>query len=446
MEKSVPFDLTAERATLGSILLEREAIIAIADTLTPEDFYLEKHGTVYAAMLACYERRVPPDLATVAGELRRREQIDLVGGLTFLGEVLAEVPTAVHVAYYAENVRRAATLRRLIEAGGTIAALGYREDAELDEVLSLAEARLEGVRGRTANTSYVPISQAVNELFTAMERRQEHRGEPTGVITRFTGLDRLTGGLQKGDLIVVGARPSQGKTALELSITYNVAHHAGEGVGVFSMEMGRDQLTQRMLAMHTGLDLQRIRVGDLSQDEMALAFEGMGHLGELPIYLDDTPALSMSGLRYRARRMCAQQKIALLCVDYLQLMTGSGRGENRVQEVAEISRGLKQLARELDVPVLALSQLSRNVDQRPNHVPVLSDFRESGAIEQDCDIAIGLYRDETYDKDSDRKGIVDLHVLKHRNGPLGVIPLHFEGRTTQFQNLEQYRAREGYEG
>ncbi|NNJ12185.1 replicative DNA helicase [Chloroflexales bacterium ZM16-3] len=444
MDKSVPFDLTAERATLGSILLDREAIIAVAETLAPEDFYLEKHGTVYAAMLACYAQRVPPDLATVAGELRRREQIDLVGGLTFLGEVLGEVPTAVHIEYYAANVRRAATLRRLIEAGGTIAALGYREDDDLDAVLSQAEARLEGVRGRTADTGYVPIGQAVNELFTAMERRQEQRGEPTGVITGFTDLDTLTGGLQKGDLIVVGARPSQGKTALELSIAYNVAHHTGEGVGVFSMEMGRDQLTQRMLSMHTGLALQRIRVGDLGQDELTLAFAGMGRLSELPIYIDDTPALSISGLRSRARRMCAQRQVSLLCVDYLQLMTGSGRGENRVQEVAEISRGLKQLARELNVPVLALSQLSRNVDQRPSHVPVLSDFRESGAIEQDSDIAIGLYREETYDKDSERKGIVDLHVLKHRNGPLGMIALRFAGRTTQFQNLERYRAPVGY--
>nr|WP_255604429.1 replicative DNA helicase [Oscillochloris sp. ZM17-4] len=436
--------MTAERVTLGSVLLDREAIIAVADTLTPDDFYLEKHAQVYTAMLACYAQRVPPDLATVGSELRRQERLDLVGGLSFLGELLAEVPTAVHIAYYAEHVRRAATLRRLIEAGGTIAALGYREDADLDDVISQAEARLEGVRGRTADTGYVPISQAVNELFAAMEHRQEHRGEPTGVITRFTELDTLTGGLQKGDLIVVGARPSQGKTALELSIAYNVAHHAGEGVGIFSMEMGRDQLTQRMLSMHTGLSLQRIRVGDLSQEEMTLAFEGMGRLSELPIYIDDTPALSISGLRSRARRMCAQRQVSLLCVDYLQLMTGGGRGENRVQEVAEISRGLKQLARELNVPVLALSQLSRNVDQRPSHVPVLSDFRESGAIEQDSDIAIGLYRDETYDKDTDKRGIVELHVLKHRNGPLKTIPLRFEGRTTQFQNLERYRVPVGY--
>jgi replicative DNA helicase len=439
MDKSVPFDLAAERATLGALLLEREAIIAVASQLTPDDFYLEKHAQIFAAMLACYEQRVPTDLTTVAAELRRREQLELTGGLAFLGELLGEVPTAVHIQYYAEHVRHTASLRRLIEAGGRISALGYRADAGLDDVLGQAEAALEAVRGRTAATSYTTLGHAVNVLFSTLERHQEQRGEPSGVRTGFGDLDALTGGLQPGDLGVVGARPSQGKTALELSIAYHVAHAEGLGVGVFSLEMGSDQLTQRLLALHTGLELQRIRAGDLSEAELDRAFDGMGHLSALPIYIDDAPALSMSALRHRARRMCAEQSIALLCLDYLQLMSGNGRVENRVQEVAEISRGLKQLARELKIPVLALSQLSRNVDQRPNHVPVLSDFRESGAIEQDCDIAIGLYREETYDKETANRGLVELHVLKHRNGPLGMIPLRFEGRTTRFQNLERRR-------
>ncbi|NTW01901.1 MAG: replicative DNA helicase [Oscillochloris sp.] len=439
MEKSVPFDLVAERSTLGSLLLDREAIIAVANQLTSDDFYLEKHAVIFAAMLACYEQRIPSDLTTVAAELRRSEQLDLVGGLTYLGALLNEVPTAVHVIFYAEHVRRTATLRRLIEAGGRISALGYCEDEQLDSVISQAEAVLESVRGQTAPTGYTSLGQAVNALFTTLERRQAQRGEPVGVRTGFTDLDTLTGGLQNGDLIVVGARPSQGKTALEISLAYHVAHLERLGVGIFSLEMGSDQLTQRLLALHTGLDLQRLRVGDLTEAELNLAFDGMGHLSALPIYIDDTPGLSMSALRYRARRMCAEQDIGLLCIDYLQLMSGNGRVENRVQEVAEISRGLKQLARELNIPVLALSQLSRGVDQRPNHVPILSDFRESGAIEQDCDIAIGLFREETYDKETENRGIVELHVLKHRNGPLGMIPLRFEGRTTRFQNLERYR-------
>jgi replicative DNA helicase len=264
-----------------------------------------------------------------------------------------------------------------------------------------------------------------------------------GVPTGYTDLDELTGGLQPSDLIILAARPSVGKTSLALSLAYNVAFQSNSTVGVFSLEMSRDQLVQRMLSMHTGIDMQRLRTGNLRGDELNLALEGMGVLSEIPIYIEDTPGLSINEVRSKARRLHAEAGVDLLMIDYLQLMSGK-RSDNRVQEVSEISRGLKALARELNVPVIALSQLSRAVEGRQSHVPMLSDLRESGSIEQDADIVMFIYREELYDKETEKKGIAEIHMAKHRNGPLGVIPLRFEARTTRFQNLERYRAPEGY--
>ncbi|RRR72091.1 MAG: replicative DNA helicase [Candidatus Viridilinea halotolerans] len=443
MERSVPYDLQAERATLGAMLLEREAIIAVAAWLFPEFFYLEKHALIYEAMLACYNRREPPDLATVAAELRRQERLDLVGGVAFLSELLTEVPTAVHVEYYARNVERTAVLRRLIEAGGRIAAMGYNQAEELDATLDKAETELFAVSHRRSTQDFVPISQIVNTLFTQIEALQERRGEVAGVATGYHELDALTGGLQNSDMIILAARPSAGKTSLALSLAYNVAMINRATVGIFSLEMSRDQLVQRILAMHTGIDMQRLRTGNLRGDELNLAFEGMGVLSEMPIYIEDTPGLSITEVRSKARRLAAEAGCSLLVIDYLQLMSGR-RNDNRVNEVGEISRGLKALARELNVPVIALSQLSRAVEGRQSHVPMLSDLRESGSIEQDADIVMFIYREELYDKETDKKGIAEIHIAKHRNGPLGIVPLHFEARTTRFQNLERYRAPEGF--
>ncbi|MCX7789179.1 MAG: replicative DNA helicase, partial [Chloroflexaceae bacterium] len=416
MDRSVPFDLQAERATLGAILLERDAIVTIAPWLPSEYFYLEKHALIYEAMLACYNRREPPDLATVAAELRRQERLELVGGLGYLSDLAAEVPTAVHIEYYARIVERTAVLRRLIEAGGKIAAMGYDETADLDETLDRAEAELFNVSQRRSNQDFVAIGQVVNQLFTQIESLQERRGEVAGVATGYPDLDGITGGLQPSDLIILAARPSVGKTSLALSLAYNVAFLSNATVGIFSLEMSRDQLVQRVLAMHTGIDMQRLRTGNLRGDELNLAFEGMGVLPELPIYIEDTPGLSITEVRSRARRLAAEVGVDLLMIDYLQLMSGR-RSDNRVQEVSEISRGLKSLARELNVPVIALSQLSRAVEGRQSHVPMLSDLRESGSIEQDADIVMFIYREELYDKDTDKKGIAEIHIAKHRNGP-----------------------------
>lgn len=437
--RPVPFDLQAERATLGSLLLERDAIVAVAAWLEAEQFYLEKHAMVYEAALACYNRREPPDLTTVAAELRRVERLDLVGGLAFLGELAAEVPTAVHVEYYAKVVERTAIFRRLIEAGGKISAIGYEELEEAEDALDRAQAELLNVSQRRSKREFVPIGAIINTLFDRIDLQQAERGDVYGVPTGYHDMDALTGGLQPSDLIILAARPSQGKTSLALSLAYNVAYLAHQTVGVFSLEMSRDQLVHRILAMHTGIDMQRLRLGNLRSDELSLALDGMGALSEVPIYIEDTPGLSIYEVRAKARRLKAEAGLDLLMIDYLQLMSGR-RAENRVQEVSEISRGLKALARELNVPVIALSQLSRAVEGRQSHVPMLSDLRESGSLEQDADIVMFIYREETYDKDTDKKGVAEIHFAKHRNGPLGVIPLRFEARTTRFQNLARFDA------
>jgi replicative DNA helicase len=443
MDRNVPFDIQAERATLGSVLLDREAIITIAAWLAPEHFYLEKHSWVYEAVMACYGRRVPPDMATVSDELRRAERLDLVGGIAFLGELVSEVPTAVHVEYYARTVERTAVRRKLIETGGKIVALGYAEQEDLETTLDKAEAELFAVSQRRSDQDFVHIGQIVNTLFTQIETLQERRGEVVGVPTGYNDLDAITGGLQPSDLIILAARPGTGKTSLALSIAYNVTLVANQIVGVFSLEMSREQLVQRVLSMHTDIDMQRMRTGNVRGEELSRMMEGMGVLSEIPLYIEDTPGLSITEVRSKARRLHAEAGLNLLVIDYLQLMSGR-RNDSRVNEVGEISRGLKALARELNVPVIALSQLSRAVEGRTSHVPMLSDLRESGSIEQDADIVMFIYREELYDKETDKKGIAEIHIAKHRNGPLGVIPLRFEPSTTRFQNLERYRAPEGY--
>lgn len=434
--RPLPADINAERMTLGAILLERDAIIAVAPWLAAECFYLEKHAWVYEAMLACYNRRVPPDLSTVADELRRRERLDLVGGIAFLGELSAEVPSAVHVDYYARIVERTAMLRRLIEAGGKISALGYDERTDLETTLGRAEAELYAIAQRRSEQDFVHIGEIADTLFNQIRTAQERDDDVSGVPSGYDEIDEITGGLQPSDLIILAARPSVGKTALALSLAYNTLFQAGASVGIFSLEMSREQLVQRLLAMHTGIDTKRLRTGSLREAELVQVMEGLARLSELPLYIEDTPGLSISEVRAKARRLHAQAGLDLLLVDYLQLMQGP-RAENRVQEVSEIARGLKNLARELDIPVLALSQLSRAVEGRSSRVPLLSDLRESGELEQAADIVMFIYREELYDRETDKPGIAEIHIAKHRNGPLGVVPLRFDANTTRFRNLEQ---------
>ncbi len=442
VERPVPYDLGAEEAVLGSLLLDRDAVIKIAPFLRPEDFYREAHGWIYGAVLDLYARREPPDPVTLAAELERSGKLENIGGYSYLVKLVNSTPTAVHIEYYAHIVERAAVLRHLISAGGEIAALGYSEEKETSDVLDKAEQILFSISQRTATKDFASIEQVLNEYYDRIETIQHSPGSVVGVSTGFHDLDEVTGGLQKSDLIIMAARPGVGKTSLSLGIAHNAAAR-GSRVGVFSLEMSREQLVQRLLAVETGVDSQRLRLGYLNDEEWQNVSDAIGRLAQMPIYIDDSAGLTIHEIRSKSRRLEAEVGVDLLIIDYLQLMTGTSRRDgNRVQEVSEISRGLKVLARELNIPVVACAQLSRAVESRTNHVPMLSDLRESGSIEQDADIVMFIHREEMYNPETEKKGIAEVHIAKHRNGPLTTIPLRFFNRTTKFADLEVYRQEE----
>ena len=430
-DRSVPADIQAERDVLGSILLEREAILAVSDTLHADDFYLEKHALIFQAMLACLAERVPPDISTVATQLRRQAQLDIVGGITFLGGLLDEVPTAVHVGYYAQAVAASALRRRLIQAGGIIVALGYDEEPTVDVTLDLAEQTLFAVSQTKRGEDFVPMRTVIGQYFDESQQSDEARLSPTGLLD----LDqKLGGGFRPGQLVLLAARPSMGKTGMALSIAYAMACR-DQRVGVVSLEMGRSELTERLLAMHTGMNTQQ--VGPLARRGDERVIEAMGVLAEWPLAIEDRAGLTVMDVRSKARRLAAVAPLDLLIVDYLQLLDGGdSREQNRNEEVSRISRQLKLLARELQCPVLALSQLSREVEKRASKIPQLSDLRDSGSLEQDADIVLFIYRADAYaEKDTVRTGIAEIVVAKHRNGPVGTVPLRFDATTTRFQNL-----------
>jgi replicative DNA helicase len=389
-----PHNLEAEQAVLGSILLNRDAIVAVASWLQAEYFYMQRHAQIYEAMLTCYNARVPPDIRTVSEELRRRDRLEGVGGVVYLAQLVDQVPTSYHVEYYARIVERTALLRKLIEAGGKIAALGYDEKDDLDITLDRAEQTLFEVSQRRNAQDFVHIGQVIDAYYEQINYLQEHRGEVVGVPTGYRDLDQITGGLQRSDLIILAARPGVGKSSLCMSLAYNVALMHQGTVGVFSLEMSRDQLVQRLLSMETQIDTHRLRMGHLREDEMERVISAMGRLAAAPIYIEDTAGLSITEVRSKSRRLQSQAGVDLLIIDYLQLMQGR-RTDNRVQEVSEISRGLKALAREINVPVIALSQLSRAVEGRTSHVPMLSDLRESGCLAGETLVYLpdeGVYR------------------------------------------------------
>jgi replicative DNA helicase len=438
IDRLPPHNLEAEQSMLGSLLIDRDAIIRVASALKADDFYSSANGAIFQAIVDLYNKREPTDLVTLTDELNRRDRLNQVGGVAYLSSLLNVVPTSVHVEFYGKIVERTATLRRLINAGTSIVGIGYNEDGDIEDALDRAERTLFDVSQRRTTRDFVPIAEVLDRFFDQIDYLQQNRGELVGVGTGYTDLDKLTGGLQRSDLIIVAARPSVGKTSFALGIAHGAALMHGKTVGLFSLEMSAEQLVQRLLSMETGVDSHRLRLGQIDDNDWDRISRAFGRLGEAKIFIDDSAGVSIMDLRSKARRLQAEHGLDLLVIDYLQLMSGRG-SENRVQEISEISRGLKGIARELNIPVVALSQLSRAVETRADHHPMLSDLRESGSIEQDADIVMFIYRDEIYNPDTERKGIAEIIVAKHRNGPVDTVNLRFFDRTARFSDLELYR-------
>jgi len=435
LERTVPHNIEAEESVLGSLLIDPEALFRVASFLKPEDFYLRKNGWIYEAILTLHERRLPIDFVTLCTELEAREQLEEVGGAAYITQLVNTVPSAINVEAYGHLVEHTAVRRRLIGAAGDIVQLAYREEQVIEEVIDRSEQALFSISQRRLTRELTPIQDVVRSYYDRIEYLHAHRGEPLGVLTGFTDLDRLLGGLQRSDLIIVAARPGVGKTSLCLSFARHAAR-SGKHVALFSLEMSAEQLVQRIVSAETGIDAQRLRLAELQENEWPLFVQATGVISELPVFIDDTPSLSALQLRTKARRIHAEYGLDLIVVDYLQLMTGDVRVENRVQEVSYISRMLKGLARELDTPVVAASQLSRAVEQRADKRPVLSDLRESGSLEQDADVVMFIYREEMYQPQTEKQHIADVIVAKHRNGPTGAVQLFFRQQLAQFLDAE----------
>ena len=420
-------------------------MIKIADFLHPEDFFVDSHGKIYGVMAELFHAHKPIDMVTVTSQLKDQGVLSAVGGAAKLAEFSSRVPSATHIFEYAQIVKKKSTLRGMLRAGDKIMHLGQEEDKKVEDLLESAEKEVFSISQTFIRDRFVSIKEILAERYEIFAERHMQEGEvEQGISTGFVNLDKYIGGWQSGDMVVIAARPSMGKTALALSFSMKAALNAGKRVGIFSLEMGKDQLVDRMFASHLGVDSWKLSKGKLDDHDFARMGVAMDELSKAPIYIDDASGSTMSELRAKARRLQMEHGLDMIIVDYLQLIsTGNNAyAGNRVQEISEISRSFKQLARELNVPVIALSQLSRAVEQRPNKEPVLSDLRESGAIEQDADIVLMMYRDEYYDSDTDRKGITDIFIRKHRNGPVGQAELGFDLSKMKFVDIDTSRSEE----
>lgn len=439
--KVPPQNLDAEMSLLGAVLIDDEVLANISDKLKAVDFYDKRHVLIFDAMMRLYERHQPVDLLTLSDELTKRSELEIVGGSAYLTDLTNYVPTAAHAETYAEMIKQKAVRRRLIKASTDIAELGYDEEKDIASLLESAETELFAVSDTNAKQELVSLEQILTESFDRLEELHRDGGKLRGLKTGWRDLDNITAGLQRSDLIVLAARPAMGKTTLVTNLAYNVASKEKKSVLFFSLEMSKEQLVDRMLADASGVDAWNIRTGNLSDSDFEKLSTAMGEMAEAPIYIDDTPGMTVLEMRTKARREAHNHPLGLIIIDYLQLMQGSGRSDgNRVQEVSEISRGLKLIARELDVPVIALSQLSRSVESRNPQIPQLADLRESGSIEQDADIVTFIYREAYYNPETDRQNITDLIIAKHRNGPTGTIELYFHPERLRFMSLDKERA------
>ena len=415
LERTPPQDLIAEQSVLGGMLLSKDAISDVVEILKERDFYRPAHELIFDAILDLYGRGEPADAITVAAELTKRGDIARAGGAPYLHTLISSVPTAANAGYYAKIVRERAIARRLVEAGTKIVQLGYSTEGEIDDVVDQAQAEVYQVTERRASEDYVQLNTLLEETFDEMERISKGVG-PEGVLSGFRDLDKLTNGFHPSNMIVIAARPAVGKSTLALDIVRNAAIHEKKTAVIFSLEMSRSEITMRMLSAEARVALNSIRSGALTDDEWARLARRMGEISDAPLFIDDSANLSMMEIRAKARRLKQRHDLKLIVIDYLQLMSSGKKVENRQQEVSEFSRHLKLMAKELDIPVIAISQLNRSPEQRADKKPMLSDLRESGAIEQDADLVILLHRDDLYDKQN-RSGEADLFVVKHRNGP-----------------------------
>jgi replicative DNA helicase len=433
-DAAMPYNREAEEAVLGSVMVNPEVFYDVAQFLTGDDFFLHRNRWVWEAFNSLHDQRRPVDFLTVSEELDRLGHLDEVGGAAYLTALINNVPTSLHAEAYGQLVAETATRRRLLEAANQIARLAYQSETLIDEVVNDAEKAVFGVSERRLTHQLQPIKQVLSEYYDRVDYLARHRDETIGVPTGFIDLDRLLGGMQPSDLLIIAGRPGQGKSGFCISAAKNASQLHKKNVAVFSLEMSNEQLVQRLVAQETGIDSQRLRLADIQDQEWPLFTQAVSTLSDTHIYLDDTPAITPLQLRTKCRRLHMEFGLDLIIVDYLQLMTGDSRMDNRVQEVSYISRNLKVLARELNVPVLAAAQLSRAVEQRADKKPILSDLRESGSLEQDADVVMFIYRPDQYETDTLKKNVAEIHVAKHRNGPVGMIELVFRETLAKFEN------------
>ncbi|MBO9608807.1 MAG: replicative DNA helicase [Paenibacillaceae bacterium] len=432
-----PQNVEAEQAVLGAILLDSETLTAAMERIGGDDFYRSSHQHIFTAMMELAEAGEPVDLVTLTSRLKDKQQLDDIGGVNYLAQLAQAVPTAANVDYYAQIVEEKSLLRRLIRTATQIVSSGFAAEDQASELLGDAERRILEISQRRGGSGFVAIRDVLMEVFERVEFLSQNKGGTTGIASGFRDLDKMTAGFQRSDLIIVAARPSVGKTAFALNIAQNVGVREKETVAIFSLEMGAAQLVQRMLCAESNVDATRMRTGYLEGDDWQKLTMAIGALSEANIYIDDSPSVTVTDIRAKCRRLKKEKGLGMILIDYLQLIAGRGKGDNRQQEVSEISRTLKQIARELEVPVIALSQLSRGVEQRQDKRPMMSDLRESGSIEQDADIVAFLYRDDYYDKESEKKNIIEIIIAKQRNGPVGTVELAFLKNFNKFVSLDR---------
>ena len=427
-----PHSVEAEQSVLGSILLDKEAMISVSETLVPEDFYKEAHKVIYESMLKLYNSQSEIDLITLTDELRDQGYLDDIGGIAYITSLSTVVPTTSNIKYYVNIVKEKSISRQLISAANDIINLGYDGSAKVEYVLENAEKKIFDISQERATNDFQPINQVISEALSMLEKLYEEKNDVTGLTTGFRDLNKKINGLQRSDLLLIAARPAMGKTAFALNLVQNAALKGDASVAVLSLEMSKEQLVQRMIASQSTVELKKIKTGTLADNDWPRITDGMAILSGAKIHIDDTPGIKISELRSKCRKLKIEKGLDLVLIDYLQLMEGEGQNESRQQEIAKISRSLKILAKELDCPVVALSQLSRAPEQRADHRPMLSDLRESGSIEQDADIVMFLYRDEYYNPDTEKKNIGEVIVAKNRHGETGTVELVWFGGIQKF--------------